>query len=270
MTESLQEWDQRVGGFVSPPALKEYRDRYAEHFAIRRRDGIVELRMHTEGGPAIFSLGLKNAWGQLLAQLGTDPANEVLIVTGTGDRWIDGVHRPSFAEPVPEWPADVAYQHAYLDGLKMLENLVFGVDTPTIGAINGPGIRTELALLCDISLCTPQTTLGDGNFAVGGQAPGDGMHLVLQELVGPKRAGGYLYSGERIDAETALRLGLVNEITENDQLLPRAWEIAMEIMKKSRTARRMTHAVIQRPWRRRLTEDLGFGLAHEQFAARLV
>ncbi len=96
------------------------------------------------------------------------------------------------------------------------------------------------------------------------------MHLVLQELVGQKRAAGYLYSGERIDAQTALRLGLVNEVTENDRLLPRAREIAEEIMKKPRTTRRMTHAIIQRPWRRRLTEDLGYGLAHEQFAARLI
>jgi enoyl-CoA hydratase/carnithine racemase len=266
---NLRDWDHRIGGFVSPPALADYADRYAEHFAVRRSDGIVEVRMHTAGGPADFSLGLKNAWGQLLAQLGTDPANEVLILTGTGDRWIDGIHRPSFAQPAPEWPADAAYQHAYLDGLKMLENLVFGVDIPTIGAINGPGIRTELALLCDISLCTPETTLGDGNFAAGGQPPGDGMHLVLQELVGPKRAAGCLYSGDRIDAKTALRLGLVNEVTENDRLLLRAWEIAAEIMKKPRTARRMTHAIIQRPWRRRLTEDLGYGLAHEQFTARL-
>jgi enoyl-CoA hydratase/carnithine racemase len=264
----IDSWESTVGGFVPPAGLAEYADRYAEHFAIRRRDGIVELRMHTAGGPAVFSLGLKNAWGQVLAQIGADPANEVLIVTGTGDRWIGGVHPQSFARPVPEWPADVAYDHAYLDGMKMLENLVFGVDIPTIGAINGPGIRTELALLCDISLGTPETTLGDGNFAAGGQAPGDGMHLVLQELIGPKRAAGYLYSGERIDAESALRLGLVTEVVPN--VHDRAWEIAAGIMRKPRTARRMTHAVIQRPWRRRLTEDLGFGLAHEQFAARLI
>ncbi|WP_279580546.1 Clp protease/crotonase-like domain-containing protein [Fodinicola feengrottensis] len=155
MSESLREWDDQVGGFVAPADLGEYAARYAEHFAIQRHDGIVELRMHTANGPAVFSLGLKNTWSQVLAMISADPANEVLIITGTGDRWIGGIHPPSFGQPVPSWPADAAYQHAYLDGLKMLENLVFGVDIPTIGAINGPGIRTELALLCDLTLCTP-------------------------------------------------------------------------------------------------------------------
>jgi hypothetical protein len=49
------------------------------------------------------------------------------------------------------------------------------------------------------------------------------------------------------------------------QLVPRAWEIAGSIMRAPRAARRLTHAIAQRPWKRRLVQDLGFGVAHELF-----
>jgi hypothetical protein len=51
-----------------------------------------------------------------------------------------------------------------------------------------------------------------------------------------------------------------------DRLLPRARELAEAIMKAPRTARHLTYAIAQRPWERRLFQDLGFGLAHEPYA----
>jgi enoyl-CoA hydratase/carnithine racemase len=224
MRDELEKWDARVGGIVPRPTLAEYAPKYRDHFVLERHDGILQVRMHTEGGPALFSLGLHHAWGRLWQDVGSDPDNEVLILTGTGDRWIAGVDPASFDQPVHTWPADVAYQH-YYDGMKLLENLVFGIDIPTIGALNGPGIRKEAALLCDLTLCTEETTFADGNFTAG-QAPGDGMHLALQELLGAKRAAYYLYTGDHIDATTARELGLVNEVLPADRLLPRAQQIA--------------------------------------------
>lgn len=104
----------------------------------------------------------------------------------------------------------------------------------------------------------------DPHFLVGA-APGDGLQLGLQELIGTKRAAYYLYTGQQIDAPTALELGLVNEVLPAEKLLPRAWEIAETMMRRPRTTRRLTHAIVQRPWKRRLVQDLGFGIAHEMF-----
>lgn len=93
----------------------------------------------------------------------------------------------------------------------------------------------------------------------------NGQQLTLQELVGTKRAAYHLYTRAPIGARQALDLGLVNEVLPGDELLPRAWEIARAIMTSPRTARRLTHAIAARPWKRRLVHDLGFGLAHEMF-----
>jgi enoyl-CoA hydratase/carnithine racemase len=201
--------------------------------------------MHTADRAAVFSRGLLNAWGQLLRDVGADRENEVLILTGTGRQWIAGFDPGSFAQAMSTWHSDVLYEH-YIDGIKLLERLAFDIDIPTIAAINGPGPRQELALMCDLRLCAEDTVIADGNF-VAGSVPGDGMHLVLQELLGPKRAAQMVYTGEQIDAATALRLGLVNEVLPPDQVMTRAREIAAAIMAKPRTARRLTHAVINDP-----------------------
>ncbi|MGW0809995.1 enoyl-CoA hydratase/isomerase family protein [Nonomuraea sp. NPDC002799] len=265
MSENVNEWHDRLGGFVARPAFQEYARKYSDHFVMERREGIIELRMHTEGGPAVYSLGLHNAWGQAWQEVGNDPENEVLILSGTGDAWMAGVDPASFDRPFPEWSGEVAYE-LYYDGMKLLENLVFGVDIPTIGVVNGPGFHTELALFCDITLAADSAVFSDGHFPVG-QVPGDGLQVAFQSLLGPKRAAYAFYTGERIDAKKALDLGLVNEVLPAEDLLPRAREIAQTMMTKPRPIRRLTHSVAQRPYRRRLIEDHGFGLAHELFGA---
>jgi enoyl-CoA hydratase/carnithine racemase len=271
MSNDREAWNGRLGNLVERPKLDEYAGRYREYLAVERRNGILEVRMHTGGGPALFSLGLKNALGRVWQDVGSDPENEVVILTGTGDQWIAGVDPISLEAmtQVRQWPADPTYEHLYYDGIKLLENLVFGVDVPTIGAINGPGPRKEAALLCDITLCTESTVIRDGNFAIGHAPPGDGMHLALQELLGTKRAAYALLTGETIDARKALELGLVNEVLPADRLRARAWELAEQIMTCPRFSRRLAHGITQRPWKQRLAQDLEFGLAHVSFGARL-
>ncbi|MGL5864135.1 MAG: enoyl-CoA hydratase-related protein [Phycicoccus sp.] len=104
------------------------------------------------------------------------------MFTGTGAAWIDEFRPASFAVPVDQWPSDLVDEHS-TDSVKALERLVRDIDVPTIGAINGPGPRQELALLCDLTVCADRVTFADGNFAAG-SVPGDGLHLVLAEVLG--------------------------------------------------------------------------------------
>jgi enoyl-CoA hydratase/carnithine racemase len=115
--------NERVGGFVAPVALEEYAARHSEHLMLTRESGIVEMRPHTGGEPAVYSRGMLNCWGQALADIAHDPDNEVLILTGTGSHWIAGVDRRSFAQPLSAWPADELYEQ-YL-GAKRAAHLVY-------------------------------------------------------------------------------------------------------------------------------------------------
>jgi len=229
-----------------------------EHFVLENRDGVLQVRMHADGGPAVYSMALHRAWARIWRRVADTADVEVVVLTGTGDAWIGGVDPELGAKPFREWTSR-AVDDLLRDRLGMLENLVFGVDVPVIGVVNGPGFHTELALFCDLALCTPDTVFFDGHFAAG-QVPGDGMFLALQALLGDKRAAYHLYTGQPVDAADALRLGLVNEVLPSDELRDRAWELGGLLARQSRTTRRLTHALVQRPLRRRLVEDYGLGV----------
>ena len=251
-------------GYPDRPHFEEYREKFKDFFVMERRDGVILARMHHQGGSAKFDFSAHNAWGQAWHDIGNDPENQVMILTGTGDEWV-GNHQMAFTESLEERPAMDIYDNGYYDGLKVLDNLIFGVDMPTIAAINGPGSFTMLGLMCDITICADTAAFYDAHFPMG-IIPGDGQNLAFQELLGAKRAAYHLYTGKPIDAWTALDLGLVNEVTSVEDLLPRAWEIAALIMQKPRMVRCMTAQIIRRPWKRRLVEDFQFGFSHEQLA----
>lgn len=259
--------EQRMG-FVSRPRFEDYREKYATYFKLERRNGILQVQMHTQEGPVMYGLPLHNAWSQLWLDLGNDPDNEVLIFSGTGDKWIAGFDPEMAKQPLHELPADAFYDQIYSDATKLLEAFIFNIDIPTIACINGSGLHTEFALLCDITLCAEHAELFDPHFKFN-LVPGDGQGLTFQELMGPKRAAYFLYTSDKINAQMAKEMGLVNEVVPLDRLLPRAWEIAEKIMQKPRAIRRLTSAVLRRQWKRRLVEDLGFHIAHELLGMHL-
>ena len=264
---NAREREQRLG-FVSRPRFEDYQEKYATYFNMERRDGILQVHMHTEGGPVIYGLPIHNAWSQLWLDIGNDPDNEVLIFSGTGDKWIAGFDPEMSKLPFHEMSADVFYDQIYADATKLLEAFIFNIDIPTIACINGSGLHTEFALLCDITLCAEHAELFDPHFKFN-LVPGDGQGLTFQELMGLKRAAYFLYTSDTINAQTAKELGLVNEVLPLDDLQPRAWEIAEKIMQKPRAIRRMTSAVLRRQWKQRLVQDLGFHIAHELLGMHL-
>ena len=249
---------------VKPPQLDEYAERYAEFFKFERRDGILEVRMHTNDGPWTQDWAGHNAFGRVFQEIGTDPENEVIILIGTGDVWFSA--DPSVLLPVTS--SDETVQIFY-DSVKEMENLIFGIDVPTIAAVNGPAPgHSHIAIACDITLCSHKAVFVDPLF-LSGRPPGNGLGLTFQELVGTKRAAYLLYTSQLIDAQAALGLGLVNEVVPHDQLRDRAWTLAEQIMRRPRAARRATHAIISRPWKQRLVSDFGFQLMHEFFGHRV-
>lgn len=264
MSDAIAKRDRDLGNFVPGTSLGSYQARFAGHFALDRRDGVLTVRAHRDGQAALWSRGLLNAWNLLLAEAGADRENELIVITGTGDHWLAGAEPASFARPVSEWHSDLIDEQ-YNDGVRVVERLVFDIDIPTIGVINGPGPRLELPLLCDLTLCAQDVVFGDGNFRAG-SVPGDGMFLVLRELAGVKRASHAVYTGQGITAEEAQRLGIVNEVLPRADLLPRALDLAAQIMATPRTARRLTHGLITRTWQRRLVAELRDSYAHQLLA----
>jgi len=102
--------------------------------------------------------------------------------------------------------------------------------TPVIGAINGAAVTGgfEIALACDFLIASTKARFADTHARVG-VLPGWGLTVMLPEAIGIRRAKQLSLSGAFLDARTALDWGLVNEVVEHDQLLPRAREVALQI-----------------------------------------
>jgi len=248
-------------GFVPTPKFEDYRQTFKDHFLMERSDdGVIVVRAHTQGGPIQLSVENHRAFGQAFKTIGADPENEVMIFTGTGDEFMMSVDPDGFqleAEDLSYW----AYEYGYKDGRINVAALIHDLEIPTIGVLNGPGFHSELCLMCDITICSEHAIIFDPHYAIS-SVPGDGIHSCFQELLGVKRAAYAFLTGERNDAEKAVKYGMVNEIVPSDRLLDRAREIAAGIMKQPRSIRRLTTQVIRRPWKKRITDDLdgGFGI----------
>jgi enoyl-CoA hydratase/carnithine racemase len=249
--------------------LDDYAERWADYFTMRREDGILEIRMHTNGGPAEWGLEIHRAFVPAFADIGHDPENECVIFSGTGDRFLasmdaEGWVRNGFDKPYDfQKGYDFWYHDQVHEPFAMLN-----LEIPVIAAINGPFfIHQELALVNDIVICSESTTMADGHYTGMGIVPGDGVQTLFRELMGVNRAKYFLLTGQILTAQEMLEMGLVGEVVANDKLLERAWELARNVfMKRSRSHRRMTRALLVQPWRELLTRELPMGMAMECWA----
>ena len=137
-----------------------------------------------------------------------------------------------------------------------------------ISAINGPAVRhAEIPLLCDIVLAAEEATFQDSAHFSGGLVPGDGVHVVFPLLMGTNRARYFLLTGQILTAAEARDVGLVNEVLPRQKLLPRAWEVARQLLQRPPLIRRYARVLMTQDLKRRMHDLLGYGLALEGLAA---
>jgi enoyl-CoA hydratase/carnithine racemase len=247
--------------------LADYREKYTGIRFARGDDGVLEMTLHTRGGPARWGSSpdcLHGELGQAFLDIARDPDNRVVLLTGTGDSFIAGFD-PAFAYPEDGMAA--MWTRIYDEGVALLHNHL-AVPVPMIAAVNGPAtIHAELAVLCDIVLAADTAEFADlAHIPGGGAIPGDGVHVVWPMLLGPNRGRYFLLTGERIGAEEARRIGVVGEVLPPDALLPRARELAARLAGLPLAVLRHTRALLVRELRRRMFDELPGGLAHEALA----
>jgi enoyl-CoA hydratase/carnithine racemase len=150
----------------------------------------------------------------------------------------------------------------------ILTQSLLDIDALVIAAVNGPALRhPEIPLLGDIVLAAPEAAFQDSAHFVNRTTPGDGVNFVFPLLMGLNRGRYFLLTGQTLGAEEAKELGLVNEILPREELLPRAWELAEQLLQQNPLVLRYTRLLFTQPLKKAALDLLGFGLALEGLAA---
>jgi enoyl-CoA hydratase/carnithine racemase len=248
-----------------PKPLDEYADAYA-NVRFDRQDGILQVQLHSNGGPLVWEDSAHRELPLALMDIATDPENEVVILTGTGDSFCATVDHLSWG---PDRATSPVRDRIYHEAKIMLRALL-DIHVPVIGAVNGPArLHAEVPLLSDVVLASDTAVFQDAVHWTTGGVPGDGVHVLWPMWLGPNRGRQFLYMCQEIDAREALSLGLVAEVHPPERLLDRAWEIAREFLNRPRTTRRYTRVALTLGIRRALEADLNEGLALEFLARAL-
>jgi len=175
---------------------------------------------------------------QAVDSVAADSEVDVLIITGGGDK--------SFVAG-----ADIAY----MQNLTAVEGRAFGalgqkvfrkieaMEKPVIAAVNGfaLGGGCELAMCCDFRIASTKARFGQPEVGLG-ITPGFGGTQRLPRLVGSGMAKQLLFTADVIDAEEALRIGLVNAVVAPEELMEYVKGIAQRIIAKGQVAVRLSKA----------------------------
>ncbi len=239
-----------------------YRDNFPNARLTRSESGVLEVALHSNGGTLAFNGHTHEQFVDLFHAIGSDPDNRVVILTGSGNAFMESISPEGFDFFTPQ-----GYDKIYREGKKVLMNIL-DIEVPLIAAVNGPvRLHSEYILLCDIVLATPATVFQDKPHFEFGIVPGDGVHLLWQEVIGTIRGRYFILTRQELDARTARQWGAVNEILPGDKLLPRAREIAQKLAKLPPLTTRYTRIALTQKLRRIIDEGVGYGLALEGISA---
>ncbi|WP_316859472.1 enoyl-CoA hydratase/isomerase family protein [uncultured Cohaesibacter sp.] len=247
--------------------LENYQECWRDLAYLKREDGILEVRFHWNDGPWRWNEAMHGALIPFFADISHDPDNECIIITGTGDSFLNQFDAAT-AQPATDRSKLVTYDWWWTVQTRMPGALI-DIPVPVVAAINGPvSIHPEIVLLSDIVIASDKTVIVDRHLKDAGLVPTDGTNILYDELFGHNLARSALYMGTEIGPERAQELGIFTEVHPIDKVLERAWEVARNtIMPVPRIHRRMAREGLIQPFREAYAKAIRASMAHECYAA---
>jgi enoyl-CoA hydratase/carnithine racemase len=183
------------------------------------RDGIGTILLNRPESRNAFTFPMIREWERLLRAARNDDDVRVLVLTGAGDKaFCSGVDLASISNANPDLTPLQRKQQLH-DDIHRVAFALEDLDKPIIASINGVavGAGLDMALMCDMRIMSTSARVSEGYVKVG-LTPGDGGAYYLPRIVGTAKALELLLTGDFIDAEEALRIGLVNRIASPQNL----------------------------------------------------
>jgi enoyl-CoA hydratase/carnithine racemase len=223
--------------------------------------GIATLALNRPDKRNAVSDDMRTQLIEALERLGADKAVRALVVTGNGKGFCAGgdiagmeqrMKAPQGEVAFNGWSRQLRVHHAV--------GLLHHMPKPTIAAVNGAaaGLGADMALSCDFVIASNHASFA-WSYIHRGLVPDGGGLYFLPRRVGLPRAKELIFSGRRVDAGEALKLGIADRLTSAENLLSDARAFALEMSKGSATALALGKTILDQSFEMSAEQVFGQG-----------
>lgn len=190
-------------------------------------DGVAILTLDRPEKKNALSVALRDGIADALDALVADEAASVIVITGAGDTFCSGFDLREFEQAVSDPP----FGEVLWASSDRYHRTVLECPLPTVAALNGPALAGgfDLSVMCDIRVASETVRFAHPEITFG-----DVVYAPLHDLVGGAVARDLCFTGRSVDADEALRLGLVSRLVAPADLLGAASEVAAQIARVPR------------------------------------
>lgn len=224
------------------------------------KDKIATITLNRPDKLNAFTGPMIDAWAKALAEAQADDAVNVVVVTGAGRAFCAGgdVGRMKEGRPTP-----LDHKNQLWENIHRVPRTLEAMDKPVIAMVNGlaVGAGMGMCLMCDVRIASDEARFSTGYVRVG-LVPGDGDTYFLPRLVGAAKALELLWTADFIDAQEALRLGIVNRVVPHGDLAQQAREFAEQLAAGPQVAIRMIKRLVYQSLRLDLRTHLDLVSSH--------
>ena len=219
-----------------------------ELIKLDRQEAVTVVTLNRPEALNALSTELRNSISSTFDLLAQDAQTQVIVLTGAGRAFSVGLDLKELGGEIDKKEKALA---------RDVELSISEVGKPVIGAVNGFAISGgfELALMCDFLIATPGAKFADTHARVG-VVPGWGLSQKLPRLIGINRAKELSLTGNFLDAETAMKWGLVNRVVEEKALISVCVELAQDIASTDPATRSEIRKIMDSGWLSTLDDGL--------------
>ncbi|MFT4614969.1 MAG: enoyl-CoA hydratase/carnithine racemase [Bacteroidia bacterium] len=200
-------------------------------------------------------------WVDALEACRTNPDVRAIVVTGAGEAFCRGGDTTKLGGHTTPGPVDIKEQ--FWDRLHGIPRKLAEIDKPVIAAVNGlaSGAGVDVSLQCDIRFAARSANFRI-SYTAFGLVPGNGGTYFLPRIVGEAKALELFYAAKPIDAEEALRIGLVNQVFDDDTFMDRTMEYAHDITLRAPLAMKLVKRAVKQSMAMELNTHLDLVSSH--------
>lgn len=217
-----------------------------QHIQFSSQDGLGVVTFNRPERLNAYNLEMAEELHDLFDALDRDLRTRVLIIHGAGRGFCAGIDLKEGVDGWDEGVGEVQSKYRLQQRLASMAVRLREIPQPVIAALHGPAVGGGLAfaLASDIRIADPTVRFSAAFIKIALSGGDDGASWMLPRVVGPTMAADIIYTGRFVEAEEALRIGLVSRVTEEGGHVEAAREVAAQILANSPLGIRMTKELL--------------------------